>query len=71
MENLPKDLINVIDEYSKDRSKYDEVIQHLDGISTTYENYWFLTFRRGTEFRSKIFWASDKLKKEYDERSKR
>lgn len=69
LENLlPKDLMNIINDYSKDRTNYDIVMLQLEMQSDVKEEYWFMTFKRKNEFRSKIFWASDKLKKEYENR---
>lgn len=62
---LPKDLQYIVNDYLKDRTNYDLVVQQFEKLTYLGERIWFIClFDDKVKFN--FFWLSDKLKKEHD-----
>lgn len=58
---LPKDLVFIIEDYAKDRTNYDIVIQQFNLQTDLQEIYWIIYFPGY----SRVFWASDNYLQKY------
>jgi hypothetical protein len=56
---LPRDLCNLVEEYTKDRTNYDNVMNQLTLQSSVCDYGFFLTFRKGCYFQSKYYSTLD------------
>lgn len=56
---LPKDLVHIIQDYARDRTNYDKVMEQLLLQSSVHYYGFFLTFRKEALFKSKFYSTLD------------